>query len=403
MPRLSLSLPALLAAACVLPAGGGDGAPVDAGPDPDGLARWSFVGVPGSQCALGAQAGLGYSPGAADELVIFLEGGGACWNDGTCHPSLYQWGPVCNYGRDAPCLFDDAGGTRPLSVNVDAADPYPADGGGVFPTAIAGVARSLLFSRRADNPLAGASFVFVPYCTGDLHGGDAVRTYQVRDAAGGPLREVTHRFAGATNMDAYLAHLRARHPSVTTIWLTGVSAGGYGASLNLHRVRGAFPEATVHLLADSAPLLDTPYFATWQEAWNLQTRAGCADCATGFPAIIADGIDADPAARVALLSYAQDAVLTRYFFSPGTTDGWLNPPFGSYVASLAALEDLYDARGRAEYFRLGGQSHVMLQHYGMIDDAGELTDTVPSPDGATTLRAWIDAWIAGDPGWASHR
>src|SRR5262245_7844390 len=36
---------------------------------------WGFIGIPGSQCALGSQAGIGYNSGATDELMIFLQGG----------------------------------------------------------------------------------------------------------------------------------------------------------------------------------------------------------------------------------------------------------------------------------------------------------------------------------------
>ena len=153
-------------------AGTVDAGAVDAGPLLPDLG-WTFIGVPGSKCALGSQAGLGYNAGANDELVIFLQGGGACWNNGTCHPSLFRWGPVCNYGSDSVCLWDDAGGTKPLAANVAANDPYPADGGGAFPADLATIKNSLLFARRAENPLRNASHVFVPYCTSGCTGSKA--------------------------------------------------------------------------------------------------------------------------------------------------------------------------------------------------------------------------------------
>src|SRR5579871_967396 len=67
------------------------------------------------------------------KLMIFFEGGGACWNDDTCKP---------NSG-----LFDE-------SVEGGEAAAYSQ---GIFDTG------------NAANPLAGYTIVFVSYCTGDYH------------------------------------------------------------------------------------------------------------------------------------------------------------------------------------------------------------------------------------------
>jgi hypothetical protein len=393
----------LLEDAGVTDAGTEDAGTTDAGAaDGGGLLPdfgWRFVGIPGSQCALGAQAGLGYNPGASDELMIFLQGGGACWNNGTCHPSLFRWGPVCNYGSDSICAWDDQGGTKPLAANVSHPNPFPADGGGVFPSELAIIKGSLLFNRRLENPLRNASYVYVPYCTGDLHAGDATRTYHTKGGLFDPVVPVVHHFAGATNMDAYLAYLRARHPAVRVIWLTGVSGGGYGASLNVARVRAAFPEAKVHLLADSAPMVQPAHFEAWKTEWNLQLPPGCADCDAGMPELISHQIGADPSSRVALLSYAEDQVITRFMYSGGSTASWLSPPFATYTANLVMLEGRYEATANARYFRLGGQSHVMLLGYGVVLSDGGVSAPVASPDGGTDLKRWIDAWAGGAGAW----
>ena len=47
--------------------------------------EWSFVDVPESQCANGAPTGFGVNPvDASREMVVYLQGGGACWNAATC-------------------------------------------------------------------------------------------------------------------------------------------------------------------------------------------------------------------------------------------------------------------------------------------------------------------------------
>ncbi|MDP1920350.1 MAG: hypothetical protein Q8L14_29165 [Myxococcales bacterium] len=376
-------------------AGGSAGSPT--------AASWTYHPVSGTQCATGASAGIGYSTGASNELLLFVQGGGACWNNGMCRPSVYRWGPVCNYGVDSFCLADIAGGTQPTAVYVTHPDPFPADGGGAFPAEVGQIRDSILFARRAENPMASASFAFIPYCTGDLHAGASTRTYFTKGGLFDPPVARTHHFAGAANMDAYLAWLRARHPMVNVVWLTGVSGGGYGAQLNLHRVKAAFPEAQVHLLADSAPMLTSPYFDTFRREWNLQVPAACTTCDGGLPQIVAHQIDAAPTSRVGLLAYSEDQVITRFFYSPGNTQGWATPPTPSYVAGLAALEPIYEARSNSKFFRRAGQEHVMLQFAGIVRSDGGVTPTVPSADGGTTLKAWVDAWATGMGTWESSR
>src|SRR5690606_13544143 len=117
---------------------------------------------------------------ASDDVFIYLQGGGACWNQGTCVPSLLRFGPICHYGENI-CLYDGPGGTQPTSTYVTDRDPFPADGGGRFPSELDLVTRVRAFDRGdEENPFRDATFVFVPYCTGDLHTGDAVRTYKYK-------------------------------------------------------------------------------------------------------------------------------------------------------------------------------------------------------------------------------
>lgn len=386
--------------------GGGAGGTPDGGADAGiviGDPNWAFFGVSGTACALGSPAGIGYNAGAADELLVFLQGGGACWNNGMCQPSLFRWGPICNYGSDSFCLADIPGGTKPLAVYVSHPDPFPADGGGAFPAELNLVKNSVLFARRPENPLSAASWAFIPYCTGDLHAGDATRTYFTKAGLFDMPVARIHRFHGARNLDAYLAWLRARHASVRVLWLVGVSAGGYGANLNLHRVRAAFPEAQVHLLADSSPMVDTPYFDAMRREWNLQVPAACTTCDGGFPEILEHQATQAATSRVGLLATDGDEVIARFFFSPGTTAGWATAPTGPYANALAQLLPVYEARANARYFLRPGTEHVMLQRAGVVLVDGGVTASVSSPDGGVTLKAWLDAWATGVGAWESQR
>lgn len=384
------------------------GTPDDDGgtPDDDGGApghAWHWQPIEGSRCASGARAGLGINRSTTgDDVLIFLQGGGACWNQGTCVPSLLAHGPVCYYNPNI-CLVDGPGGTKPTASYVTHPDPFPADGTGAFPHELGLISGSRLFDRDdPQNPFRDANFVFVPYCTGDLHAGDAVREYSYQyDLFGTPATYTMH-FSGATNMEAYLTWLKAQFPSAQRIWLTGASAGGYGATFHLARTIAQFPDADVALLADSSPFIDTAlHWQTWADTWNLALPDGCAGCDAGFSAVMQHLLHTYPENRVALLAYEEDAVI-RYYFHGGTgPDPVLNPPLGPYAAGISALRELYDGAANAHFFLLPGTNHVMIGGYGVVRPDGTVTEPLPSADGATDLKQFIDAWALGGAAFAS--
>ncbi len=390
-------------------AGRGDAGLPDAGPTDAGLPivspanTWTWIPVDGSECGSGARAGIGLNrAGTDDELFLFLQGGGACWNTGTCVPSWQQFGPLCDYGN--VCLVDNVGGTQPTATHVIERDPFPADGGGAFPAEIAQLKSSLALDRtRTDNPFRDANYVYVPYCTGDLHAGAAVRSYAYHYDAFAPPSTFQMHFSGAKNMDAYLARLQVTFPHLKRIWVVGVSGGAYGATLNFDRVARAFPDAEVHLLADSAPFVETPRFNEWVAAWNLQFPAGCAGCDAGFPSIATHLQATSAGRRIALLSYDEDKVISWFFYAPPGAANFLNPPTGTFQANLGALEGRYDQAANTRYFVVPGGEHVLFAGYGVVLGDGGVTAPLPSRDGGTNLRAWINAWATGDAGWPSTR
>ena len=123
---------------------------------------------------------------------------------------------------------------------------------------------------------ADATWVFVPYCTGDLHAGTQTTVYE----ALGQMRTMHH--VGGHNMDAALARIAPYAP--TEVFAIGVSAGGYGAQLNWDRIAGAFAPATTHMLADGAQMVPI-YDSRWpamRTRWATRFPTGCSDCATNL-------------------------------------------------------------------------------------------------------------------------
>ncbi|MES1172117.1 MAG: pectin acetylesterase-family hydrolase [Bacteroidota bacterium] len=334
--------------------GGADGSAMtgDAGAAIEApTATWTWVPFADSRCGNGTPAGIGINLGTRRDAVLFyLQGGGACWDAATClllHLATH---------------IEDTYGVA--SFNADTA---LLDASGVF--------------NRADatNPFHDASWVFVPYCTGDLHFGHSTRAYSPLE----PQRLVHHR--GGDNMQAFLARLAVTFPAATRIWLTGSSAGGFGATFNFDAVQAAFPRAAVDLLADCSPFI-TPGQGRWpvmRDAWSLTFPAGCADCENGLPPFIDHLATAHRSSRLGLLAYDQDAVI-------GTFWGYSAPEMQALTGDLVRTKY---ARPAIKAFVVPGTDHVMLGNY----------NTLRGPDGKS-LRDWVTEWATpGAAAWNGTR
>jgi Pectinacetylesterase len=217
------------------------------------------------------------------------------------------------------------------------------------------------------------SYVFVPYCTGDVHGGDAVQTYGTQ--------QVHHK--GASNMAAVLPKLVATFPGVKRVFLGGSSAGAFGAQLNYERVAAAFPDAEVHVLADSGQMV-TPagtLLNTWLTHWGVKIPAACTNCATDFTRFPVYLADTYPKSRFALLAWSRDNVLSTFF-------GYSAANFETQTLSL--LSSSYDGKANAKYFLKRGTQHTFL---------GSL-DTITSTTGVT-LESWVQQWVDGSATWSN--
>ena len=324
--------------------GTSDGGPLSA---PEGT--WTWIPLPGTTCGDGSTAGIGVNLATdSPDLMVYMEGGGACWDAQTCFV---------------------------LNAASQIAAPYTAT---IFEKDVATLDASGLFSRTdAASPFAGASFAYVPYCTGDVHAGTTVQTYTVN----GQSKTVHH--TGGLNAQVIVDRLHATLPNVSRVWLVGSSAGGYGATLNQGRYAGAWPAAAIEVLQDSAPFVDVMAgrYPLWQQAWGIALPPGCTACGTSFPAVIDALVAAYPATRLGLLTYDEDATVKSFFAYAGS----LIPAIDSLLANQYAHPNTHA-------FVLPGPNHVMLGNY----------QTLAAADG-TTLKSWVAQWATGDPAWKTVR
>ncbi|HEX8385798.1 MAG TPA: pectin acetylesterase-family hydrolase [Rubricoccaceae bacterium] len=252
---------------------------------------WTFVNVGGAVCRDGSPTGFGVRlQEGADDLMIYLEGGGACFNNPTCSSNPARFGEA-----DFEALRAHRGST------------------GIFSTAEA-------------NPVGGWNMVYVPYCTGDIHGGRA-------PDATVPGVEGVQQFVGHENIGRYLALLAPYFGDPDKVLLTGASAGGFGTLVNFAQVADHFDGSDLYLLDDSGPIffaddalspaLQHAFTRLWRFDRSLPPDAAAVLQPDGLPGIYAYYSERYPDATFGLTSFLQDETI-RYFFGFGQPDGTIS-------------------------------------------------------------------------------
>ena len=317
------------------------------------LGQWTFLDVAGSKCRDGSPTGIGVRlQEGADDLLIYLEGGGACFSAATCATNPKTFG----------------------ETEFDAVVSAAGNGG--------------LFSTSADNPVGDYNMVYVPYCTGDLHGG----SFPSSPALIGQGVEGLQEFVGHQNVERALALLDDGLDAPGKVVLAGSSAGGFGTLLNFGAVAETFPGSDLVLVDDSGPL----FFA--DNVFSPQLAAGVSQLFL-FSAALPDAPqlfqpDALPGiynyyaakypdATFGLASYLGDDTIQTFFgFGQAPGDPVTND---EYADGLRDVRSHLDARW-GTYFATG-DAHTFL--------------LVPSRYTGTSagvaFNAWLGALLDGNP------
>ncbi|MEM0302398.1 MAG: pectin acetylesterase-family hydrolase [Archaeoglobaceae archaeon] len=177
--------------------------PID---DPNDGIDWVKVKLP-SPCVngLGKETFILVRRGAENNLLIFLEGGGACADYTTCKPML-----CTNIENCKPLL--GIGTVVALESKTWFLNLYYR--GGIFDV------------KNPKNPFRNWTMVFVPYNTGDIHMGNRVVKYF--DSNSSSTKTIYH--VGFVN--GIVAIRYALQNNWDRVVVTGSSAGGYGTLLH---------------------------------------------------------------------------------------------------------------------------------------------------------------------------
>lgn len=300
-----------------------------------------FAAGDGPVCGEGAPYSMATRDQGSEDLMIFLEGGGACWSD------------FCFYVSEVTPGIPSSG---------------------------------ILDPARDNNPVKDWNTVYVPYCDGSLHAGDIDI-----DTDGDGRSDRFHH--GLHNLSAALDVAVRTFPAPRRIVLAGQSGGGLGTIFALPLVRYLYPGVPIDVIDDSGVGVLKPgkpeFLQQIIAEWNIGAFIpdSCANC------IAADGhltdylnwqLDQDPDVRRGMLSYTRDVNLADLFLQIG------GAAFeAGLLQEMREQEDAHPDRMRSWLVEGNGHTFVELEP--------------DRTAGGVPLMDWITLMLAGSEDWVSVR
>ncbi|HBZ69666.1 MAG TPA: hypothetical protein DEP35_08035 [Deltaproteobacteria bacterium] len=183
--------------------------------------------------------------GTVNKLIVYYEGGGACWDYFTC--AVFP-----TYAQTVGAKDDPSNATTGL---FDYSNP--------------------------ESPFRDWNAVFVPYCTGDIHWGDNTVVYT---APNSPPVTIQHK--GFVNAQVAEKFAREHFVDPDEVFVTGSSAGAYGSLLgSVYFQERVYPSARFATLGDAGNGIVTQdfqqndfpkwgitaTFPNWIPGWTAQT------------------------------------------------------------------------------------------------------------------------------------
>ncbi|MFK7830192.1 MAG: pectin acetylesterase-family hydrolase [Congregibacter sp.] len=305
----------------------------------DGITEHVFgTGGNGPQCLRGGEYRMATRDGDGDELMIFLEGGGACTSQ--------------------LCAATQTASNNQFRLQL-----------------------GILSSADAENPAADFDVAYFPYCDGSVFSGD--RDF---DDDGDGVLDRFHR--GVQNTSAGLDTVANAYPAPSVILLTGNSAGGYGTNYALPLVRRLWPDVPIRMLNDSGVGIAFPgYTAAVSAEWNSTAflPASCETC-IGDDGHTTDyhkyQLAEDPNLITGFMSTKQDSTIADDFIGIG------GPAFeAALLTEMPEIEAAHPDRFRS--LIANGDGHTFLQRAFAL------------PVGDTTVKEWVADMLANSSDWVS--
>jgi hypothetical protein len=313
--------------------------------------RWTWIDFPDSRCRDGSSTGLAVNLNpASSNVMVFLDQGGACFNQLTCelNASSYR---AATFG---------AGQNLGIFNRVD-----------------------------PDNPVRDWSFVFIPYCSGDVHSGS--QPNGVIPGVG------AQQFLGYRNLDLFFSRIVPTFPDAKQVLVAGSSAGGFGVLLNADRMARWFAPIPVTILSDSGPpmpasVVEPCLQQTWRDLWGFD-QGVLPDCGGDCPYTNDYMLDQVlhfgwryPSYRGGIISSTRDLTIDLFF-----SFGWNNCTAGT-IPPAAFEAGLGDVRSQLQQMGSPFGTYYLpdTHHIWLMDDASYAASV-----NGVSLKGWLADLLGG--------
>jgi hypothetical protein len=243
-----------------------------------------------TMCAHGTEFEFWVRPGHPERLLVYLYGGGGCWDAEGCQE-----------------------GSRWYTAAVEPER---------HPSRLSGI----LDLQHPGNPFAEYTMVVVPVCTGDVHLGANDTVYRLVTEDGNESEfKIRHR--GKTNVLSAVAWIEANLTSPSEIFVAGSSAGSVGAPFYGSLMAQQYPEARVVSVSDDSGAFGPEVaLGADPERWGLpdalRSYAGWEqfDARGGSVALAVTAGRSAPNLRVFQIDHAHDATQRSHIQRTGIED-----------------------------------------------------------------------------------
>ncbi len=217
-----------------------------------------------------------------------------------------------------------------------------------------------LLRRDGSNPVQDYNFVFVPYCTGDVHTGNRTARYSKGS------KSIVYRHRGHANTMAVIDWVKNRFSSVPKLFVTGCSAGGAGAMLNYSFIRSELANKVQcgYLLDDSGPiftsngpskLINDAIRAAWNvdpiiDKLALTLDVSAARIKADFAFVNQAIARKYPRDRLSLALYQKDLVYSAYSYQTFYPDAGLAGIRSKWLDDVRELTGRFDGEPNLAYF-----------------------------------------------------
>lgn len=204
---------------------------------------WRTVSFKGNtMCSDGSEFALFVKKGKSKNLIIHFSGGGACWDDKSCANPISLTSAFDGDTRDLKSFY------FPSLLRI-------------FPKAITGLGDS----ENPSNAFRDWNFVFIPYCTGDLHIGNVTNSYTFD----GKKFEIHHN--GRNNSLAALEWVFSNFKETDKIMVSGESAGAYGSAFWTPYVADHYSGKKIYQLSDGSLLTSNRWKEILDTVWQSES------------------------------------------------------------------------------------------------------------------------------------